>query len=133
MFHVVKVVYDCENSYKKLPLIQNEVSVHQKTPYLDMFHVVKVVYDCENSYKKLPLIQNEVSVHQKHIHALVMEVFNSLNNVNPEYKWSYFTFKHVTINIRNGAVLKLPRTHSTSWVLTSPFSEHVYYGTDSST
>ena len=55
----------------------------------------------KNSYKKLPLIQNRVSVHRKQIHALVMEVFNSLNNANPAYKWFYFTFKHVTIYNRN--------------------------------
>ena len=43
---------------------------------------------------------------------LVMEVFNSLNDINPEFIWSFFTFKHVTINLRTGPVLKLPKTNS---------------------
>ena len=67
---------------------------------------------CGKSYKEFLLIKNEVSVHQRHIRALLTRVFfNSLNNINHEFMWFYFTFKHVTINFRNGPMLKLPRTN----------------------
>ena len=62
---------------------------------------------------ELLLIRTEDSVHQRHVHALVTEVFNSLNNINPEFTWYYFTFKHVAINVRNRSMLKLPITNST--------------------
>ena len=43
------------------------------------------------------------------LRTFVMEVFNPLNNINPEFMWSYFTFKYLAINIRISLLLKLPR------------------------
>lgn len=40
-------------------------------------------------------------MYQIHIRALVMRVFNSLDNINRQFIWSYFIFKHVTINSKN--------------------------------
>ena len=51
------------------------------------------------------LIKNEVLVHQIH---------NSLNSINPEFMQSYIKVKHVTINIRNTPMSKLPKTNSDS-------------------
>ena len=51
------------------------------------------------------LIKNEVLVHQIH---------NSLNSINPEFMQSYIKVKHVTINIRNAPMSKLPKTNSDS-------------------
>ena len=53
-------------------------------------------------------MNNEIIIHQKHLHALICEVFKNLNNSNPDIMWSYFTFKNIMYNIRNGALLKLP-------------------------
>ena len=44
--------------------------------------------------------KNEVSIHQRHLRALICEVFKSLNNMNPEFMWSYFAFKNITYNIK---------------------------------
>ena len=52
-------------------------------------------------------MSNEISIHQKHLHALICKVFKSLNDSNPEFMWSYFAFKNITYNIRNGPLLKL--------------------------
>ena len=51
--------------------------------------------------------------------ALVMKVFDYLNNINPEFMLFHFTFKHVTINSRNGPMLKLPKTNSTRMSINS--------------
>ena len=32
---------------------------------------------------------NEVSIHQSHLRALICEVCKSLNNLNPDFMWSY--------------------------------------------
>ena len=82
-------------------------------------------------------MSNEITIHQKHLHVLICEVFksltlyfpmfpfdppeslNSLNNSNPEFMWSYFTFKNTTYNIRNGSLLKLLDTRSTYYGINS--------------
>ena len=56
----------------------------------------------------------------KDLRALICEVFRSLNNVNPEFMWSYFVFKNITHNIRNGPLLRLPSAKLTSYGINSP-------------
>ena len=73
----------------------------------------------DNGYDELLQMSNEITIHQKHLHALTCEVFKSLNNSNPEFMWSYFTFKKITYNIRNGPLLKLPNAKSTYYGITS--------------
>ena len=58
-------------------------------------------------------MSNQITIHQKHLHALIYKVFKNLNNSNPEFMWSYFTFKNITYKIRNGPLLKLPNAKST--------------------
>ena len=64
-------------------------------------------------------MNNEITIHQKYLHALICEVFKSLNNSNPEFIWFYFTFKNIAYNIRNGPLLKLPNAKSTNHGITS--------------
>ena len=64
-------------------------------------------------------MSNEITIPQKHLHALIYKVFKSLNNSNPEFMWSYFTFKNITNNIRNGPLLKLPNAKSTYYGISS--------------
>ena len=42
-----------------------------------------------------------------------------LSNLNLEFMWSYFVFKNIMYNIRNGPLLRLPATKSTSYVRNS--------------
>ena len=72
-----------------------------------------------NSYEELLEMNNEVSIHQKHLRALICEVFKSLNNTNPEFMWSYFSFKNVTYNFRSGPLLRLPKAKSTYYGINS--------------
>ena len=51
------------------------------------------VSNSDNGYDELLQMSNEVAIHQKHLHGLTCEVFESLNNSNPDFMWSYFTFK----------------------------------------
>ena len=46
---------------------------------------------------------------------LMREVFKSLDDLNPEFLWSYFVFKNITYSIKNGPLLRLPDTKSTSY------------------
>ena len=73
-------------------------------------------------------MSNEITIHQKHLHALICEVFKSLNDSYREFMWSYFTFKNITYNIRNGPLLKLPNAKSTCYGITPSILGHAYYG-----
>ena len=64
-------------------------------------------------------MSSEITIHQKHLHALICEVFKSLNDSYREFMWSYFTFKNITYNIRNGPLLKLPNVKSTCYGINS--------------
>ena len=64
--------------------------------------VLKVVFNSYDGYDELLKMINEITIHQKHLHALKCNAFKCLNNSNPEFMWSYFAFKNITYNIRNG-------------------------------
>ena len=74
---------------------------------------LKVVFNSGAGYDELLQMSNEITIHQKHLHALICEIFKSLNNSNPEFMWSCFTFKNITYKIRNGPLLKLSNAKST--------------------
>ena len=80
---------------------------------------LKVVYNSNKNYDELLRDNNEFSVHQRHLRTLICEIFKSLNNLNPEFMWSYFVFKNITYNIRNGPLLRLPSAKSTSCSINS--------------
>ena len=67
-----------KNQYLK---IQN---IHHKA--------LEVVFNSDDGYDELLQMSNEITIHQKHLHALTCEVFKSLNNSNPKFMWSYFTY-----------------------------------------
>ena len=80
---------------------------------------LKVVYKSNKNYDELLRDNKEFSIHQRHLRALICEVFRSLKNLNPEFMWSYFVFKNITSNIRNGPLLRLASAKSTSYGINS--------------
>ena len=54
---------------------------------------LKVVYNSNKNYDELLRDHNEVSIHQRHLGVLICKVFKSLNNLKPEFMWSYFFFQ----------------------------------------
>ena len=63
---------------------------------------LKVVLNIKRDHDEFLRDNNGSSVHQRHLRVLTCEVFKSLNNLNLELIWSYFVFKNITCNIRNG-------------------------------
>ena len=80
---------------------------------------LKLGYNCNKNYNELFRDNNEVSIHQSHLRALTCEVFKSLNNLNPEFMWSYFVFKSITYSIKKGPFLRLPAAKSTFYGINS--------------
>ena len=87
---------------------------------------LKVEYNNKENYDGLLRDNNEVSVHQSHLRALICKVSKSLNNLNPEFMRSYFVFKNLTFNIRQGPLLTLPAAKSTFSDFSVNFSQNKF-------
>ena len=55
----------------------------------------------DDGYDELLQMSNEITIKQKHPHALICEVFKSLDDCNPEFMRSYLTLKKIIHNSRN--------------------------------
>ena len=68
----------------------------RKNQYLKIQQIhhkgLKVVFNSDDGYDQLLQMSNGITIHQKHLHALICEVYKSLDNSHPVLMWSYFTF-----------------------------------------
>ena len=72
-----------------------------------------VVYDdYDSTYEELLASHNDISIHKKHLKHLVIEVYKSLTNLNPEFMWPFFKIKSIPYNLRNGNICILPPSPS---------------------
>ena len=78
--------------------------IHHKT--------IRVIYQSDESYKNLHDLDNSMSIHQKHLRLLVIEIFKTVSKRNPEFIWSFLSYKSVSYNPRRGPVLSLPSAKS---------------------
>ena len=53
-------------------------------------------------------------IHVKNLQKLMLEIFKTLNLLNPSYLWDYFSTKEVEYNLRIKYLVKLPqiKTHT---------------------
>ena len=65
------------------------------------------------SYDDLPQLSNSVSLHQRHLWFLLTEIHKTTNTLNPLFMWSYFKYREVPYNLRQGPVLFIPPAKST--------------------
>ena len=130
-------IYFCRNaSYKlyALPRIRKYLTLDQAKPLYNTFinsqfsyapiiwifcWKSQFVFNSNEVFDDLLQISNEIAIHKKYLYALICEVFKSLNYSDPEFMWSYFIFKNITCNIRNGPLLKLPDAKSTFYSINS--------------
>ena len=85
--------------------------IHHKT--------LTVIYQSNEFYKNLLNLDNSVSLHQRHLRFLVTDIFKNLSKTNPEFMWSYFSYKNLSYNLRRGPALSLPSAKSTVYGTTS--------------
>ena len=113
-------LYSCGKSLTDIK--ENLVSDTLLTLYskIEKIHhrTLKVIYQSNDTYENLLLQSNTVSVHQRHLRFLMIEIYKSISQLNPQFMWSFFTHKDIPYNLRKGPILGLPKTHS------------FYYGTN---
>ena len=50
--------------------------------------------------------------HKKNLQNLMVEIYKSMNHLNPEYMWDFFIKKDVPYNLRTKELCKLPSVSS---------------------
>ena len=68
---------------------------------------LKLVYGMDDSFNNLLLSSNSVSIHQRNLRFLVTEVFKSISQINPEFRWSFFKPKKLSYNLKVTSTTKL--------------------------
>ena len=59
--------------------------IHHKT--------LKVIYESNDTYENLLLQSNTVSIHQRHLGFLMIEIYKSISQLNPQFMWSFLRIK----------------------------------------
>ena len=86
-----------------------------ETTFLKMQKIhksLKVIYQSDASYDLLQL-SNSVSLHQRLLQFLLTEIYESTGTLNLQFMWSYFKYRKVPYDLRQGPVLFIPPTRST--------------------
>ena len=102
---------DSQFSYTPLLWMLCRKTLHSK---IEKIHhkTLKVIYESNDTYENLLLQSNTVSVHQRHLRFLMIEIYKSILQLNPQFMWSFFTHKDIPYNLRKIPILGLPKTHS---------------------
>ena len=81
---------------------------------------LRILYrDYESSFEELLERDNTKTIHTKNLQKLMIEVYKSVNHLNPEYMWEFFVKKDVQYNLRTKELCKLPSVTSQRYGLNS--------------
>ena len=75
------------------------------------------------NFEDLLLKDNSWNVHENNIYTLLIEIYKSMNNLNPPIMKDFFDLKNTRYDFRIKQMLKLPET-STSNMVPSKFEIH---------
>ncbi len=64
------------------------------------------------TFEEMLLTSNVTTIHTKNLQLLVIEIFKSLNQLNPEFMWKIFTLRDSTYNLRQGSSLVIPNART---------------------
>ena len=74
---------------------------------------LRLIYEMEDeSFEDLLSMDNSWTVHENNIHALLIEIYKSFNNINPPIMRDFFDLKNTPYDLRNNRLLKLPKTNT---------------------
>ena len=99
-----------------------------KTTYLKIQKIhrktLKVIYQSDFSYDDLLQLSNSLFLHQRHLRFLLTKIYKSTGTLNTEFIWSYFKYKEVPYNLRQGPVLFIPPTR---FIIYGTISVHSFW------
>ena len=84
------------------------------------YRALKVTYGLfEKSFDELIIMDESVTTHIKNIQTLMLEVYKSINRINPEFMWDLFQLKDMPYNMRAESLLSLPPTKTRTFGINS--------------
>ena len=74
---------------------------------------LRVLYrDYDSSFDQLLARAGSVTVHQKNLQSLMIEIYKTMNHLNPSYIWEFFVKKDISYNLRTKELCRLPSAKS---------------------
>ena len=67
------------------------------------------------SLEELLQIDGSVTIHQRNLLTLMIEVYKSINELNPEFMWDIFHIKDISYLLRKNTNLILPQTNTKTY------------------
>ena len=81
---------------------------------------LRVLYgDYDSSFDQLLARAGSITVHQKNLQSLMVEIYKTMNHLNPSYIWEFFVKKDIPYNLRTKELCKLPSAQSHRYGLNS--------------
>ena len=72
---------------------------------------LRLAYEMQDgNFEDLLLKDNSWNVHESNIHTLLIEIYKSINNLNPPIMKKFFDLKNTRYDLRSKQLLKLPET-----------------------
>ena len=91
---------------------------------------LQILYkDYESSFEALLTRIGSSSIHVSNLQKLMIEIFKSMNGLNPPRMWEFYERKHVTYNLTIQNLYKLPPIKTMNFGLDSISSGAVSCGT----
>ena len=75
--------------------------------------------DYDSSFDQLLARAGSITVHQKNLQSLMIEIYKTMNHLNPSYIWEFFVKKDIPYNLRTKELCRLPSAQSHRYGLNS--------------
>ena len=76
-------------------------------------HALRALYgDYESTFEELLDRDKSKTIHEKNLKILMNEVYRTINRLNPEYTWEFFTKRDVPYGLRISELCKLPSVNT---------------------
>ena len=83
---------------------------------------LRILYgDYESTFEELLGKDKPMTIHRKSLQILMVEIYKTVNNLNPACIWEFFTKKDVPYNLRGNKLCKIPSVNFQRYGICSLF------------
>ena len=75
--------------------------------------------DYESTFEELLDNDKSLTIHKKNLQSLMVEIYKTINHLNPAYMWELFIKKDVPYNLRSNKLCKIPSVNSQRYGISS--------------
>ena len=93
----------------------------QKNNKINAVHkrALKLISLDKSDFKELLITNNMVSIHRRNLQTMMIEIYCTVNKLNPPFLWDEIKINENNKNNRNGIQLLLPRTKTVTYGMKS--------------